>query len=275
MARTLILVGIVASIGCAHARPKPAAGGLTIMTYNVWAWGSERRATLELIEAVSPDVLLLQEVTNGWARHIDKRLRAAYPHVQISPHRGAYGSAILSRYPLGRAYYLRADSGPVFGHCTDVRYPAPFTLCNLHLQSPRGAYVGKGDLSDGLDKNEVMRQAQWRVMCNWLDKHAGKQPRIVAGDTNTPGYDDLNDSFAEHYVDAQAEASLWTDSTWPHDALPSDSWARWVPTVPFVRLDYIWVSPTIEVAQAEVINGGSSDHLPVWAELIVPAGPET
>ena len=44
-----------------------------------------------------------------------------------------------------------------------------------------------------------------------------------------------------------------------------------IPTPPFLRIDYVWHTPDLVTAEAWIGPDASSDHHPLFAELVLPA----
>ena len=57
----------------------------TVMTYNVFVESKEPSRTIDLVAAVSPDVICMQELTQPFASTFIKRLGPIYPHRTFKP----------------------------------------------------------------------------------------------------------------------------------------------------------------------------------------------
>lgn len=237
---------------------------LNVMAYNVLLSGGRPRETVAVITSAGADVVLLQEVTPAWRDRLESStLPAKYPHRRYLPRRGAYGFAILSRFPLSPATTLQVAGAEPSSFCALATLPTSqkVALCSLHLKSARSAfYEHKNRMFSKLEENSRLRVHQWEKVLAWLDENGADLPHVLGGDTNTPAFDGVLGTLTARHKDAAAATALFPDSTYP--AIPKDALLQ-------MRLDYIFVSPFIEVRTCDVLKAGGSDHYPVQASLEV------
>ena len=239
---------------------------LRLLTYNVHKGigGIDRRYRPERVIAVlehyHPDLVLLQEVDDGASRSRGDRQvdlfgralgmahRAFFPNVRVRGG-GAYGNAVLSRFPIAAAANL------------DLTYPGRKRRSALHaaLQVPaphgrRPRTVHAFNLHLGLSGLE----RKWQLARFFADHPfaglAGHAPVVVGGDFN-----DVWGRLGRIYFEP---AGFHVPER------PARTFPAWAP----VRaLDAVYVRGTLRVhhlfrshlTQARF----ASDHLPLYAEL--------
>ena len=252
-AAALLLVvgfGLNRSIWESVERTDALGSEITVMTYNIQTgfsreniWSLER--TAQTIEAESPDIVILQEVSRGWlitsgvdqARWLSHRLDM---NLAWGPTSGddLWGVAILSRGEivgadlriydttgnlrrgvLGTA--IKTDGDPLFVYAT-------------HLDNPKGA--GEIRLEQVTQLVETVAEAS---------------PAIIGGDFNaTPESDTIGTVLNAGFTD--------TGDLLPPGATTSED---------NFRIDYIFVRGPVTVLETHVIETWTSDHRPVVSRL--------
>jgi len=225
---------------------------ITVMTYNIQTgfsreniWSLER--TAQTIEAQSPDIVILQEVSRGWlitsgvdqARWLSHRLDMNLAWGPTSDD-DLWGVAILSkakvlndelriydttgnlrRGVLGAA--IKTEGDPLFVYAT-------------HLDNPKGA----GDI-----RLEQVTQL--------VETVAEASPAIIGGDFNaTPDSDTIGTVLNAGFTDTG-------DLLPPGTTTSEDN----------LRIDYIFVRGPVTVLETQVIETWTSDHRPVVTRLAI------
>lgn len=239
---------------------------LKLLTYNIHKGigGVDRRYRPDRISAVlghyAPDLVLLQEVDDDarrsqrdcqselFAQALDMPHRAFFPNVQVRGG-GAYGNAVLSRFPIAAARNI------------DLTYPgrkprsALYAILNVpgaHGGRPRTVHVF--NLHLGLAGFE----RTWQLLRFFTDHPfaplAQRTPVIVGGDFNDV-WGRLGPAFFEP-----------TGFQVPHR--PARTFPAWAP----VRaLDAIYIRGNLRVLHLFPSHlreaRFASDHLPLYAEL--------
>src|SRR5690606_34402622 len=72
---------------------------LKLMAVNVEWRNRASERLLEMIEAESPDIVLVVELTEAWQQRLAP-IFPEYPHRVLAPDPGAFGIGLLSRLPL-------------------------------------------------------------------------------------------------------------------------------------------------------------------------------
>jgi endonuclease/exonuclease/phosphatase family metal-dependent hydrolase len=222
------------------------------VSYNVHGLRDDRAALVEVIRDLDPDVLILQEAP----RRLRWRTRNAHLAQDVDLVYATGGAATLGnvilinlrvrildtwavRYPLTPGRHMR---GAAFARCEVAE--GPFVVVGSHLAT---------------DPTE--RPAQARQLRKEID--AGV-PTIVGVDLNEPPGGPSWGLLADGLVDA---AGADAAGSYPAEQ-PGGPAAR-------QRLDAILVDPRITVSAYRVADPPAarraSDHLPVVAELALPA----
>ncbi len=233
--------------------PHPAARKLlTVMTYNLHqGFGMDNQLDLEeiasTIRRVDPDVIGLQEADAGRAPSlsVDQVLwlsRRLNMHSAYGPSWGnTYGVAVLSKYPIveQRCYLLSSAEQQRSFLVTELDIGRQsLTFFSVHL---------------GLNPEERHRQLDELL----VHTASAPAPKVLVGDFNANPDSDEIGRVLEQFQDAFAVAGLGTGYTSPAD-------------VPEETIDYVFVSPDLQVVRAEVIPSQASDHLPVAAQIRPP-----
>jgi endonuclease/exonuclease/phosphatase family metal-dependent hydrolase len=241
---------------------------LTVMTYNV-RQGRDIDGVLDLdriaavIRSQDADLVALQEVGRHWSADSDFRDQPAELGRLLGmewvyganldrdpPKRGAprrqYGTAILTAWPIVASENIllprvSTDNEQRGLLVLDVDVDGtPFRLHNTHLS------VSAQD-----------RRLQVEALLAAADD-AAAVPHALVGDFNAaPQAPELAPLFAR-FRDAWTDCGEGDGFTFPANA-------------PTARIDYILVSPELDIAKVDVPALQGSDHLPLVAELATAA----
>lgn len=257
MATAVLLVSPLIRLASAPAARAGDTTGfpLRVMTYNLHM-GLDLRGDLSLerlaatIEAESPDVVALQEVSRGWVvsgsvdvlAWLARRLDMAYVFAPTAD--PLWGNAVLSRRPI-------------LDHQT-------FTLPTQDLLIRRGFLAVRIDLGGG-EQAEIIathlhhprdggavRELQSDTL---LDFWQGRGRTVILGDFNaSPGEPEVEMLRRAGLGDVLDLGGIRPGYTYPAIR-------------PVKRIDYIWISPDLMPSDVVVPSGLASDHLPVVATL--------
>ncbi|MEM7525970.1 MAG: exodeoxyribonuclease III [Pseudomonadota bacterium] len=265
---------------------------LRVATWNVNSVRKRLDGLRELVAALAPDILCLQELkANDDALPWDALSSLGLPHAAWRAMKGYNGVMILSRWPIAEG------ETPRFGGRDDARVvdaivDAPGYDGGLAVDS---VYVpAGGDVPDAAANPKFDHKLGFLAdMAAWAAGIDQNRPRVLVGDLNVAPLDCdvwshkqlLNvvshtpvetDAFAR----AQA-AGGFVDATRKTTPAPTRlfSWwsyrARdWAKSDRGRRLDHIWLSPGCadRLMRSEVLKEvrgwpEPSDHAPVWADL--------
>lgn len=275
--RGMLMLAIAPILAGAAAVGTPAAevpevdgaSGFTVMSFNVHqAFGNDgvlRPALFaDVLRDHAPDVVALQEADTPRpsSGNVDIVSYLVH-HVGYDAYYGqptreqAFGGAVLSRLPITEARHVALPSESDNRFFTEVKLDVdgkPVWLFAVHFGLPRED-----------------RLAQLDVLLDAAAARAG-EPVVLAGDFNScpaspcPDTDDAADDIYARlvalYEDAWVAAGFDANATagYTYDAV-----------APYERIDYVFVSPEIEVIDARVVTTerarAASDHLPVLVTL--------
>lgn len=251
--------------------PLPAldseAGHLRIMTYNVKR-GEQTARLAAVIRTVNPDLVALQEIDRGTRRSSgmdtltqlaeSTGMHAAYGKA-MDYDGGAYGVAVLSRFPLGEpeVHALPNEGNLEPRVVMNVAPKLPkgqLQLCVTHLHAGKEAHL---------------REAQAKEVAS-IAARLGSSA-VIAGDLNAlPDSASLDAFRIAGFTDAVTTDAPTIPSRNPRlriDYILPDT-AGWVPTRSFTALDLAPGNPAWQQLIAE-----SSDHQPTVLEVrTAPAG---
>lgn len=251
------LAMLVVPLGLLVARPdrsveERAGPRLRIVNYNIHQGVNpdgqvDPEATARAIEALDPDVLLLQEIGRGWPIHIgmdtgewlSRRLRMPFLYQPAAD--AQFGNAIMTRMPI-----LEHDGGFLpFGEGPQRR---SYLRARIHLDSGRSITLIDVHLQHQEDK-PATREAQIHELLRvW-----GGEPRtLIAGDMNTqPDEPNLALFLGAGLVSVQDESGLGDLPTATQEVVRGD------------RVDYVFVTPDVAFSDVAVPYSFASDHLPI------------
>jgi endonuclease/exonuclease/phosphatase family metal-dependent hydrolase len=247
---------------------------VTVATLNLFNrmgdW--ERRAPLviEQLKELMPDVIAFQEIDlmldqgMSIATQINQRLTER-PHYRIK-HAASPGKRV-SYFGIGTMARLEFLEHEILDLMTFDRVAhrmvfqagdRQFSFVNTHLHHPPEAI------------EERVQQIEY--LLGWLDRDQRQLPCVIAGDFNSytgeRSVKIMKDRFRSSFEVANGHEP---EKTWP---TPVNDWDK----SPAGTLDYIYVSPEFEVANAGLAfekpsiadkNLYSSDHFGLYARLII------
>ena len=245
----------------------PDASGYTarFITMNVKPYNEELPDVAQWLAGSNADIIALQEVTPQGQQELIALLSPVYPNHQ-STIEDDRGPMIFSRFPvtdgellpdMGEGERMRAlvevNGQSLAVYSVHLDMPANNVQRDLPLPSPLAQY-------DESQRNEQIRDLIQRARAETI-------PVIMAGDFNTAETSPIYGTLDAVLVDAYRQSSWGTGATWP--AGQFEGIPPWVPRI--VRLDYIWTSNDIRPMRALLGPRIGSDHLPVIAQLQLPA----
>lgn len=248
---------------------------------------------LKMLQEESPDVICLQE-TKAQDQFFPAAAlaEAGYVHQLVAGMKSYNGVAILSRTPLTRL------EGPDWCARGDCRHISALMANGIELHNfyvPAG-----GDIPDPTVNDKFAHKLAFLdEMEGWFARSKRKGPRILVGDLNVAPHPDdvwshkqLLDVVSHTPVETEKLLNLQSTGNWVdthrHFNPPPEklySWwsyraADWQSSNRGRRLDHVWVSSDLKPALTAtgIVTpmrswAQPSDHVPVWAELDLPAKP--
>lgn len=261
----------------------PASAGITAMTYNVrnfdlydWNHNAQGRAEiLDLIDKQQPDILCLQEYYSQPEgefendRSIRQQLKLPFRHIkrQVTVKNGGFfGVATFSRFPIVRE--------------SAITFPNTYNLClvsdlkigedtvrvfNVHLQSTYLGVEAEAYVQQLVQEQSTDRESSKRIFSKLLQgfQRRALQADSIAGHIAASPYPvmvcgDFNDTPAS-YTYRQMSQGL-------QDAFLATGLgvgATFAGNIPWLRIDYIFLDPRMEVLSYHTPRMPITDHFPV------------
>ncbi len=274
--------------------PSPLrADRVRVVTWNLWwrygAWRERRDAIIDELLRVKPDLCGLQEVWSDRGENLAVSVAdelGLYMVYAPSPAPGKWqrkigdpsvgiGNAVLSRWPITESEVRRLpvgdepDEGRVVLHAQINSPFASIPFFTTHLNTPWG--------------QSALRQAQVRVIAEFMREKSGDFPPILTGDFNAmPDYDEIRSLVGKKPPPARGFV-LFDAWSYARPLEPGWTWDRRNPHVaatlePNARIDYVFVGLPNDDGQGQVLDveligtepaGGlwPSDHFGVLARL--------
>ncbi|MFQ5636004.1 MAG: endonuclease/exonuclease/phosphatase family protein [Gammaproteobacteria bacterium] len=211
---------------------------IDMVALNVNYLNEDYAAMRDYLDSVSPDVIVVAEITDEWARAL-KFLDAIYPHRIGERRSDPWGLMVYSRLPFVESELLDLGVADTV-HARIVLRAGQHLLqiMAVHLfppTSPRGAW----------NRNRQLVSLARRVSVSDL-------PTAVVGDMNLTPFSPYFDEFtaAAGVVDARRDAGF--HFTWPTLPVP-----LWIP------IDHALVNPAVKVRRVQRGPEVGSDHYPL------------
>ena len=215
---------------------------LRVLSSNLLYGRADAKAVVDLVREQRIDVLNLVEMT---PRVVD-RLTAAglfdlLPYRVLHPAPGAFGSGIVSRFPLKEVNLSGDSAAKQPGAEADLGDGVVVEIVAVHPISPD------------------VDTPQWEREIKDLSRPAGEHGlRILAGDFNaTLDHVAFRTVLARGYRDAAEERGDGLTPTWPS-------------SLPVVTIDHVVVDNRAAVLDYRVFDVPDSDHRAVFAEVRLP-----
>lgn len=236
-------------------------------------WEKRRGLIIEQLAAIDPDLFAMNEVCIPLqtARWIQGTMRERYgrdyalvQQTRVNGLSGVEGEALLTRLPIvetGNLDYRTRDIVALV-----ARVKAGEQAVDVYVTHQ---YMSRGD--------ESLRLYQAQQLLAWIESRDAAAASIVCGDFNATLDAPSAALMATRFRPTQTAPTAFTPLADDAGNVTHRYWPRMDRCI-----DFIWVSPSLEVAASAVcFNRGSaqdpalfpSDHAGVWAELRLPDGP--
>jgi len=232
-----------------EAKALPPAN-LRVLTLNMHSESTDPAALRRLIETENPDLVALTEMPNDLDALVSEI--AALPRYRTGRMSASpFAVALFSRWPVTRSQITRGPDKPwpvlAADICDTEVWRGCLRVIALHSARPFGV---------GAQQQKLQLEVAGRLAASAPDHRV-----ILMGDLNlTP--------WAPRF----SELLTWGDLT--DTGRRRGLWATWLCRLPFIGLfiDHVLVSPGIVASDNRLGPDVGSDHLPVIADLSVPAG---
>jgi endonuclease/exonuclease/phosphatase (EEP) superfamily protein YafD len=244
IALVLAIVLAVLVVPRVSASEQREVGGKTlrVLASNLLYGQADPKAVVDLVRSQRIDVLNLVEMT---PRVVDGLTAAGLfetlPYRVLHPAPGAFGSGIVSRFPLKEVNLTGDSAAKQPGAEADLGDGVVAEIVAVHPISPD------------------VDTPQWEREMKDLSRPAGEHGlRILAGDFNaTLDHAAFRTVLARGYHDAAEERGSGLAPTWPS-------------STPVVTIDHVVVDSRAAVLDYRVFDVAGSDHRAVFAEVRLP-----
>lgn len=262
------------TLTCSGCTPSARERGviLTVATYNVHHLRSSYHAVRDAIAAMNTDIVALQEMpvrgkiqySEKLARDLGYRNISGEPYYRQGPVNG-WVLTFLSKYPV-----ILKEEKKLRGSRRALRIDIavnnkPLTIITTHL-SP---FVWSRDPIRENRARSSLRKTQIDELIRWSRESSGRT--IIMGDMNSIYLMGELTPFPQNkFTDVFDTSSTDCPGTFPLRPFMLQRIRKIVPFTPeLITLDYIFVSPGIDVISAGVNKSSASDHYPVTAKLLL------
>lgn len=224
--------------------PAPGARPLRLVEFNVYVGNRDLAGIAHYLESLSPDIVVLEEVTASSADELVRRLPRLGHHF-LAVDDGVRGVLLLSRWPLIEPRRV-TQAGRMFGARVDVDLgDRRLRLYGMHLDWP----IVPGSFG--------IRNAQLTVLGRELATCIGAC--AVVGDFNTT-------PWSSHFRDLVRDSRL-RDCAGGQGWVPT--WPSGLPAPLRIRIDHCLVSAAVSVSSVRVGANVGSDHLATIDDITV------
>lgn len=238
---------------------------LTVMSYNVRLFNKYEKkdspdgsqTMKEYIQTENPDVICIQEYYKP--NNIDfSEYTYKYEHFKSKGIK--LGNAIYSKYPLinkGAFDFKRTSNNTIYADV--VKGKDTIRVYSVHLQSigilPEVQFLHDTDSKRLRYKfSHAFKNQQLQIDAIQSHKQKTKNPVIICGDFNNTPFSYTYRKMKGNLQDAFREKGNGLGTTFLFDRFP-------------LRIDYILVSPEMDVVSFKTLKNTFSDHYPILATL--------
>ncbi|HEU5102423.1 MAG TPA: endonuclease/exonuclease/phosphatase family protein [Roseiflexaceae bacterium] len=235
--------------------PLPDTPTITAMSFNVLTSNKDTDALIGTIRAARPDILGMQELTNGKRAALKTALGQALAYHTLDWPRSYGNVGLMTRFPIETAQPITLPSGQPALHAILRVGEQQLHVFVAHL-SPNHLFKNPEiDLATAASTAFARRAAEINRLGEEL--HDLDAPAILLCDCNLTDTSQAHADLRSFLADSAGEAGWGLQLT------------NYVDKIPFLgqRIDYVWHSADLIAVAAEVGNAGGSDHLPVVARL--------
>ena len=221
---------------------------LSLLQFNVNSSSTNYPAFDKLIESLKPDVVCIEEVSEGWREHFEK-LKTIYPYQSIRARSDNFGIGIMSKYKIEHE-----SREPIGG----IGLPTAFV--DLTLPSNSGErreiqIVATHPLPPVSPGATTMRDKHMHELAKRIAQ--SQKLTILAGDFNCTPWSYIFADFVKESGLVDSRLNKGIEPTWPT-------------MLPYlvIPIDHIFISPSITCTERQVQGNSGSDHYPVFAKFV-------
>ncbi len=192
------------------------------------------------------DIILIHEINSKFVQDL-KNLDTIYPHQYITPYKGNFGQALLSKKEI-----IKVRLKPSFDKASSY-LTADILLSKTHNLKLYGIHA----MSPETPKSATMRNEQLDRIAKSISNDPSKT-KIAMGDFNVTPYS---------YYFSRFEKTMGLKNTMKGFG-PQNSWPSLSPLAIFrIPIDHIFVSKNVRVVDRIIGDNFGSDHFPVILKL--------
>lgn len=217
---------------------------LRILQFNVYALNTEYDKTVQYIRSCNPDIVLIEELTDGWTKALSDGL-ADYRYRSVDPK----WIGTFSRFPIKSSAIKQFAGYGSTNVLSDIEVNGR-TISVLHVH-PVAVMAPAGFSHHTQQMDELIATA-----------HSLPRPRIIAGDFNSPPWSsEIQRLLAHSNLRSAALGAGWTP-TWPAFSTTKQPLLE-------VPIDHCFVDSSIRVESFAIGPPLGSDHLPLVIDLVI------
>ncbi len=237
---------------------------LRVMSWNSLFVNKNPQSFHDALLTLHPDLIAIQEIGDPLVAELRANWQSTYPYMELYPTGTPAGMAIVSRYPFV------STASPDFDeesgcNCQVVTVDiagTTITLINAHPWPPEIALTKPTHWSNLLGLNTTNQDPIFDQLLTQINQATG--PLLVMGDFNTMPFQPNVGRVAALLTDSFVEAGSGLGYTFP-----ADGRAYNLPSIPFMRIDYIFHNAAWRAEENWVGTIDGSDHRYVVADLIL------
>lgn len=241
MCAVLVIGATLTPLYFAPREPSPAVTW-RLLSANLFVGNQTPEEFVTLVTQIRPDVVVCLEVTPSWGILLS-RLQPDYPYQRIEARDGAFGVAVLSRFPWESVRVEQKIPGhPLIVASIQVASDDVPTLIAVHPVPPVAPHW------TALRNRQLQQIAQLTDEC--------QRPLILAGDLNatswSPAFSDLVNATGLR----DSRRGFGVQASWPSHLGPFG-----------IPIDHVLVSPEMTVVDRRVGPDFGADHRPIIVDL--------
>ena len=246
---TNIVVVAIASTSFGSATSNKTQTGttpLSLLQFNVNSSNTNYPKFDKLIEKNKPDIVCVEEVSEGWREHFDK-LKSTYPYQSVRARTDNFGIGILSKYKIVQESREPIGIAGVPTIFIEVTVPSEagekqIQVIATHPPPPVGSSYTN------------MRDVQMHEIAKRIAQ--SQKLTILAGDFNCTPWCYIFTDFVKESGLLDSRLNKGIQPTWP-TMLP----------YMVIPIDHVFMSPTIKCTERTVQEDCGSDHFPVLCKF--------
>lgn len=270
MTRIFLIFSILLITGCSTFIAKQKfivpvpKNALRFATYNLFCEEGGNKnpySVIEIIKELKPDIICLQECQCLSKKIVKQKLGKIYPYQFLMHYSDGVkdhedGLGMLSKYPVVRKYFFVPVHGWYPGWLFVIKTPKGYVqVLNVHLRPKIMSANNIGLFGEALWITPGIRYKEIQYYHRLLNP---KLPTIIAGDFNENDQGSACCYLRQHHFYDHLLSIPGYVKTW-----------RW--NFAFItltgRYDRIYSTHNLRCVDQQVLERGSSDHLPVFADF--------